>query len=156
MKGKQIKRNACLFLYLFIAPFVLFAQNKKLIHYNGGTLYSEVVQKRPAGNDTTLSSKITGTNVEVRIDRSVKKFTVAFTNDDYRSIGMVFEFVRYSYPENTQPRDKLYLMEYQNQYYFLADNIDNPLVNELTISAEKLLPDNAVFIYKIKGLKQVK
>jgi len=156
MSGKQIKCNAWFLLFLFITPAVLFGQKKKKLYYNSGTLYSEVVQNSSLAHDTIISGKIAGTDAAVRIDRTVKKYSIVFKNDEHPSNGMVFTFVRFAFPENTQPNEKIYLMEFMNQYYFLTDNIDNPLINELTIRAEKLLPDSTFQQYKIKGLKEVK
>ena len=156
MKVKQLILNACILLYVFIAPVSLYSQRKKSSRYNGGTLYSEMVQQKSSATDTTISSEITGTDAEVRINLLAKRYTIIFKNEAFPSNRMIFYFVRLAVTGDKQPGDKYYLMEFENQYYFLSDNLDNPLIKELTIRAEKIRPDSSVQQYKIKGLQKVK
>jgi hypothetical protein len=156
MKVKQLMLNACILLCAFIAPVSLYSQRKKSSRYNGGTLYSEMVQHKSSAADTTISSEITGTDAEVRINLLAKRYTIVFKNEASPSNRMIFYFVRSVVAGDKQPGDKNYLVEFENQYYFLFDNLDNPLIKELTIRAEKILPDSSVRQYKIKGLQRVK
>lgn len=87
------------------------------------------------------------------VDTFFKKYTIVYTDEDNEKSGMILKFIR-NYFKEPPEEGKIYLMEYQNHFYMVADFLDHPLINSLVITDEKLLANGNSIILRIKNAKR--
>jgi len=130
---------------------------KNRIHYTANTITEAAVKDYTGFNykDNLVYEKVLGTEVDIYIDTVFKKYTVLYKDKEYKSVAMIYEYMRDYFTDNKDksPDSKIYLMDMQGAYFMLADALN--MFDMLEMIAEKKLANNCTWIFNIKNAVRV-
>jgi hypothetical protein len=147
------------FILLFFIHGVGFSQVKNICAYKAETLIQEtIVQNYMGDSERVLSSKVFGIDVKIIVDTVFKKYTIMYTDKNYKRSAMIFNYQRDYFIDgkSDNPKiNKLYLMVLDGGlHFFLRDYLDWGLFNDLEIRLEEVLAHNIKYVFKIKNAEK--
>lgn len=147
------------FTLMIITATLSTAQNKNIIYYEAKKIIKENVENFGfMGMDSIHKSVVLGIDVKIAVDTMFKSYKMYFTDKDYKSVEISFEYKRDYFPDKNGKNpdsDKIYLMELGGQYFRLFDLMDIYGINCLDITSEKVYSDNCRVVFRVLEVKRV-
>lgn len=131
--------------------------SKHLVYYKADLISQEMLQHELTDSQKVVYDKPLGFEVSILVDTLFNKYTIIFKDENYKDVGMVLNYKRNYFigiSDDGARRIKQFLMEAQEEKFFLQDRMEKFPFYELIICWEKPFPNGCTLKYKITNVKR--
>jgi hypothetical protein len=156
-----------IFLFIFILCFTvaksqeqtISINTKNTIHYKAKTINESAIQNYGvfSPDEKVIYEKVLGVDVDIYIDTIFNKYTILYKDKNYKSIAMIYEYVRDYFIEKdgksgNTANTKMFLVDCRGSKFMLIDLSKNPIFNMIELRAEDKLANNCTWVFTIKNI----
>lgn len=127
----------------------LYAQQKDKLHYTAKTINMVIEDS----NSKTIGESVLGKDVSIVIDTIFKKYTIRYTDEDYKKSGLTLKFLGDYLDKSEDKGIYIYRMEYRGHFYRLVDAKNHPLLRLISITDEQPLKNGNSMTLQMTGLE---